>query len=153
MGARRFGIGSRAWSLGLALCDAVFLTACLAVLWAPALEASHGREEIDYIGPDRVKALLDGGEKILFIDIRPVKDYQAKRIPGSRSIPFQEFEKRVNEVPRAGRIVIYCECKPGSDDAEAFFLLRDNGYRNVAVMEEGFPGWLRRKFASEGDRR
>jgi len=120
---------------------------------AVATEASHGREEISYIGPDRVKALLDGGEKILFIDVSPAKNYQEKRIPDSRSIPFAEFEKRMSEVPRGGRIVIYCDCKPGGDDAEAFFLLRDNGYRNVAVMEEGFAGWVRRKFPTATDRR
>jgi rhodanese-related sulfurtransferase len=115
--------------------------------------ASHGREEINYIGPDRVKALLDGGEKILFIDVSPAKNHQEKRIPGSRSIPFAEFEKRMSEVPRGGRIVIYCNCKAGGDDTEAFFLLRDDGYRNVAVMEEGFAGWVRRKFPTEEGRR
>jgi rhodanese-related sulfurtransferase len=120
---------------------------------AVATEASHGREEINYIGPDRVKALLDGGEKILFIDVSPAKNHQEKRIPGSRSIPFAEFEKRMSEVPRGGRIVIYCNCKAGGDDTEAFFLLRDDGYRNVAVMEEGFAGWVRRKFPTEEGRR
>jgi rhodanese-related sulfurtransferase len=128
---------------------AFFLAAWVCIYWPPATEASHGREEINYMAPDRIKALIDGGEKILFIDVRPTKNHQEKRIPGSRSIPFPEFEKRMTEVPRGGRIIIYCDCKPGGDDAEAFFLLRDNGYRNVAVMEEGFAGWVKRKLPVE----
>ncbi|HWP56859.1 MAG TPA: rhodanese-like domain-containing protein [Candidatus Acidoferrales bacterium] len=127
--------------------------ACLSLLWTGASQASHGREEINYISPDRVKALIDGGEKIFFLDIRPEKEYQEKRVAGARSIPARELEKRLNEVPRAGRIIVYCDCRPGGEDADAYFVLRDNGYRNVAVMEEGIRGWVRRKFPTEQDRR
>ena len=130
-----------------------FLLASLLVLRPSALEAGHGREEINYIGPDRVKALLDSGEKIVFVDLRPSKEYQEKRVAGARSIPVAELEKRLSEVPKAGRIVLYCACRAGGEDADAFFLLRDNGYRNVAVLEEGFPGWLRRKYPTDAGRR
>lgn len=141
--------GTRRGSLGPSFCVAVILSAWLSVLWPAAIEASHGREEINYIGPDRVKALIDGGEKVFFIDLRPAKEHQEKRILGARSIPAAEFEKRLSEIPKAGRIILYCACQPGGDDGNAFFLLRDNGYRNAAVMEEGFPGWIKRKFPVE----
>jgi len=129
--------------LGFLLC------AWLGTPWPSATEASHGREEINYIGPERVRALIDAGEKMFFIDIRPSKEYQEKRVAGARSVPVAELEKRLSEIPKAGRIVLYCACRAGGEDADAFFLLRDNGYRNVAVMEEGFPGWLRRKYPIE----
>jgi rhodanese-related sulfurtransferase len=29
-------------------------------------------------------------------------------------------------------------------------MLRDNGYRNVAVLENGFSAWTQRKFPTEG---
>jgi rhodanese-related sulfurtransferase len=51
--------------------------------------------------------------------------------------------------PKAGRIIIYCSCKAGEEDGDAYFMLRDNGYRNAAVMEEGFAGWLRRNYLIE----
>jgi len=132
---------------------AALLLAWILTLVPATLQAGHGREEINYIGPDRVKGLLEGGEKILFVDIRPAKEYQEKRVAGARSIPIAEMGKRLSEIPKAGRVIIYCNCKPGGEDGDAFFLLRDNGYRNVAVMEEGFSGWLKRKFPIETGRR
>ena len=125
------------------------ILACVCALRLAVAEASHGREEINYIPPERVRALLDGGEKIIFIDIRPAKDFQERRIAGARSFPLAELEKRLGEIPKAGRIVLYCNCQAGAEDGDAYFILRDNGYRNAAVMEEGFPGWLRRKYPIE----
>jgi rhodanese-related sulfurtransferase len=126
--------------------------AALLGLWLTPAYAGHGGEEIDYISPQRVKALLDGGEKVLFIDLRSPKEFREKRIPGARSIPVAELEKRLHEIPKAGRVILYCACRPG-DDAYAFFLLRDNEHRNVVVLEEGFPAWLRRKYHTEANRR
>jgi rhodanese-related sulfurtransferase len=125
------------------------LLACVFLLRISIVEASHGREEINYIPPERVRALLDGGEKIIFIDIRPAKDFQERRIAGARSFPLPALEKRLGEIPKAGRVVVYCNCQAGAEDGDAYFILRDNGYRNAAVMEEGFPGWLRRKYPVE----
>jgi len=142
-----------AWGLNLSFWLAVLLSGWLLGFWPTELRASHGREEINYLGPDRIKGLLDGGEKILFIDIRPTKEYQEKRVPGARSIPVKELEKRLGEIPKSGRVVLYCACQPGTEDGDAFFVLKDNGYRNVAVMEEGFPGWLKRKFPVESGHR
>lgn len=122
--------------------------------FSPAnLIASHGREEINYLGPDRIKGLMDGGEKILFIDLRPAKDFAENRVAGARSIPTSEMPKRWSEVPKSGRVVLYCACSPGTEDGDAFFVLKDNGYRNVAVMEEGFPGWVKRKLPVEAGRK
>ncbi len=39
--------------------------------------AGHGVEDtIDMIPAERVKQLLDAGEKLVFIDMRPAKEYQ-----------------------------------------------------------------------------
>ena len=150
---RTLKTGTLIRSPGPSFCLAIFLWAWVCIYWPTAIEASHGREEINYIAPDRIKALIDGGEKVFFLDIRPPKEFQEKHVNGARSIPVPELEKRLNEVPKAGRIIVYCNCRPGAEDADAYFLLRDNGFRNVAVMEEGFSGWLKRKFPVEANRR
>ena len=48
--------------------------------------------------------------------------------------------KIVTADARAGRVILYCDGRP-ADEAEAFYLLRDNGHRNVAVLQEGFSRW------------
>lgn len=43
---------------------------------------------------------------------------------------------------------IYCACSPLESQA-AYRFLRDQGYRNDSVMEEGFPGWAKRGYPLE----
>jgi rhodanese-related sulfurtransferase len=113
--------------------------------------AGHGDEPVQTISMDRVKFLLDNKEKVFFVDLRTPKEFQQKRLPGARSIPVAELEKRLTEIPKTGRVILYCTCRPG-DDSYAYFLLRDNEYNNVSVIDDGFDGWVKRKFPVETDK-
>ena len=119
----------------------------LSYLPCPAY-AGHGEEPVQTISMERVKLLLDNKEKIFFVDLRTPKEFQQKRLPGARSIPVAELEKRLAEIPKTGRVILYCTCRPG-DDSFAYFLLRDNDYNNVSVIDDGFDGWVKRKFPVE----
>ena len=71
-------------------------------------------------------------------------------MPGALSIPISELPKRLGEIPKAGRAVLYCACPPGGlDESYSYLMLRGNGYRNVAVLENGFSAWAQRKFPTE----
>lgn len=39
-------------------------------------------------------------------------------------------------------MILYCAC-PLYEVQAAYQFLRDQGYRNISVMEEGFPGWVK----------
>ena len=114
--------------------------------------AGHGEEPVQTISMERVKFLLDNKEKIFFVDLRTPKEFQQKRLPGARSIPVAELEKRLTEIPKTGRVILYCTCRPG-DDSYAYFLLRDNDYANVSVIDDGFDEWVKRKFPVESGKR
>ena len=106
------------------------------------------------IAPERAKRLLDGGEKLWFIDLRTAVEFKQRRLPGARSIPLTELERRYHEIPKAGRVVLYCACPPGKvEEASAYQLLRNFGYRNVSVLEGGFEEWVRRGYPVAGDAR
>ena len=109
--------------------------------WATRVDAGHGKDDdVDLITVEQVKRFLDAREKLILIDLRPAADFKQKRLPGARSIPLTELKQRLGEIPRAGRVILYCDCR-AADEAEAFYLLRDNGHRNVAVLQEGFSRW------------
>jgi len=113
-------------------------------------EAGHDDEYIDMIPPERIKKLLDSGEKIVFVDLRPVGDFNKARLPGAISIPVSELQKRYAEIPTSGRIVLYCSCPPGGvDESYSYLMLRGKGYRNVSVLENGFAAWTQRKMPTE----
>jgi rhodanese-related sulfurtransferase len=115
--------------------------------------AGHGVEDtVDTLPVEKVKQLIDAGEKLTFIDLRPAKDFQEKRIPGARSIPLAEVASRFNEIPKSGRVVLYCDCKP-YDVADRAVFLEYRGYRNIFVMPEGYAGWVKRGYPLETTRR
>ena len=125
----------------------------LICLCPPITEAGHETRDVTTIAADHLKLLLDSGEKFLIVDIRPAKEFQEKRLPGSRSIPAAELANRIGEIPKSGRVVVYA-ATPQDEIPEAVFqLFEDNRYKNVAVMLEGFQGWEKRKYPVEPKRR
>jgi rhodanese-related sulfurtransferase len=121
------------------------------VMFSPAvLPAGHGTEDdVVTITAEQVKAFLDAREKIILIDLRPAKDFQKTRLPGARSLPMQELDKRFHEIPKSGRVVLYCDCPQSQIIEQAYQLLKDYGYRNTAVMADVFQEWLSRKYPVE----
>lgn len=118
-----------------------------------AARAGHGVEDtVDNLSADRAKQLLDAGEKLVFVDLRPAKEFQQNRLPGARSIPIAEIANRFNEIPKSGRVVLYCDCKV-YDVADRAVFLEYRGYRNIFIMPEGYSGWVKRGYPLETNRR
>ncbi len=125
------------------------LLIALSLLYPAACFAGHGIEDtIDTLPAERVKQLMDAGEKLTFIDMRPAKEYQQNRLPGARSLPIAEVANRFSEIPKAGRVVLYCDCKT-YDIADRAVFLEYRGYRNIFVMPEGYSGWVKRGYPIE----
>jgi rhodanese-related sulfurtransferase len=125
----------------------------LSLLHSPVLFAGHGVEDtVDNLAVERVKQLLDAGEKLVLIDMRPQQEYQQSRLPGARSLPFTELANRFNEVPKTDRVVLYCDCQP-YDIADRAVFLEYRGYRNIFIMPEGYQGWVKRGYPTETARR
>ncbi len=55
-----------------------------------------------------LKASLDGGVKPLVFDARSKASYEAGHIPGAISLPLDELDERVSEIPRNRPVIFYC---------------------------------------------
>jgi len=132
---------------------AIFLLALIGAFFPGPGFAGHGVEDtVDNMTPEKAKQLMEAGEKLVFIDTRPTKEYQQSRLPGARSIPLAEIANRFNEIPKSGRVVLYCDCKP-YDIADRAVFLEYRGYRNIFIMPEGYSGWVKRGYPLERARR
>jgi membrane protein DedA with SNARE-associated domain len=62
------------------------------------------------ITPEELKAMLDGGEKMLIVDVRDRIDFEAEPtiIPGALHLTIEELEERHQEIPREREIILYC---------------------------------------------
>lgn len=85
-----------------------------------------------------VQQIAEGA--ILVIDVRPTVEYDQAHIIGARSIPIDELERRLSELPRDREIVAYCRGPYCVFADEAVALLVERGYR-AQRLTEGLPEW------------
>ena len=84
-------------------------------------------------------------QNVMMIDARPYKGKYAKgHIPGAVSIPFSQFDKKTNLLPKDKNtlLIYYCEgvkCKLSHKSAKKAVKL---GYTNVKVYAKGYPEWV-----------
>lgn len=58
-----------------------------------------------------VEALLEGQEKPPVFDARPRAAYDAGHLPGAVSLPLDELDRRISEVPSDRLVIFYCSGK------------------------------------------
>jgi rhodanese-related sulfurtransferase len=79
-------------------------------------------------------------DKVHFVDTRSRQDFDAGTIPGAVHIEWREVPRRLNEIPDAGMVVLFCNT--GVRSSQATFAARLMGRENVLVMQGGYEGWL-----------
>ena len=77
---------------------------------------------------------------VTVVDVRPRDEYAAGHIPGALSIPVDELEARLAELPRGTEIVAYCRGPYCIYAPTAVNALRRRGFQ-AQRLEDGFPEW------------
>ena len=106
------------------------------------------RDELEPISKDELLSRLRSGKRIVVVDVRPVEEFMAGHLPGARSIPLEELENRLAELPRRREIVAYCRGPYCAFAPEAVRTLRRHGYR-ARQMSDGLPEWAAAGFRVE----
>lgn len=79
-------------------------------------------------------------KRVTVLDVRPPQEYGAGHIPGAVSIPLEELERRLAELPDDQEIVAYCRGPYCVLAPQAVELLRRRGYP-ARRLRDGFPEW------------
>jgi rhodanese-related sulfurtransferase len=96
-------------------------------------------EDVEVIGGDELLARLDRGDVVL-VDVRPSEEFDAGHIEGARSIPLDELQARLAELPDDREIVAYCRGPFCGYAPEAVRRLHAAG-RTARRLEQGWPEW------------
>jgi rhodanese-related sulfurtransferase/biotin operon repressor len=96
-------------------------------------------DEVETIGREDLLARLTKGDVVL-VDVRPEEEFAAGHIEGARSIPLDELERRLSELPPDQEIVAYCRGPFCAYAHEAVRRLEDAG-RRASRLEDGWPEW------------
>jgi rhodanese-related sulfurtransferase/DNA-binding transcriptional ArsR family regulator len=97
------------------------------------------RDETEAVGMDALLERVRAGE-VVVLDTRPTREFEAGHIEGAISIPIDELQHRLAELPKRKEIVAYCRgpyCVYADRAVEA---LRASG-RRARRMKDGFPEW------------
>jgi rhodanese-related sulfurtransferase/predicted transcriptional regulator len=78
---------------------------------------------------------------VVVIDVRPSGEYDTGHLPFARSMPLNEIEKRLAELPADKEIVAYCRGPFCMMSAEAVALLKERGYQ-ARKIADGLPEWM-----------
>ncbi len=98
------------------------------------------REGLEAISAVELLARLKAGEPLVMVDVRPAEEYRAAHVAGAISIPLEELEQRLRELPRDREIVAYCRGPYCAFAPEAVRTLREHGYA-ARHLAEGLPEW------------
>jgi len=96
-------------------------------------------EDVETIGRDELIKRLRKGDVVL-VDVRPPTEYEAGHIDGARSIPLEELESRLAELPADREVVAYCRGPFCAYAHDAVRRLHADG-RRARRLEEGWPEW------------
>ncbi len=96
-------------------------------------------EEVEAIGRDELCKRLALGEVVL-IDVRPRDEFQAGHIEGASSIPLDELERRIAELPPDREVIAYCRGPFCAYAHDAVRTLRAAG-RSARRLKDGVPEW------------
>jgi rhodanese-related sulfurtransferase/predicted transcriptional regulator len=96
-------------------------------------------DEVEAIGREELIDRLERGDVVL-VDVRPAEEFAAGHIEGARSIPLDELERLLAELPADREVVAYCRGPFCAYAHEAVRRLRAAG-RPALRLAEGWPEW------------
>lgn len=101
----------------------------------------EAKERITEVAPSTVKEMVDGGEKVVLVDVREHNEWNLGHIPGAIHVPLGELPAEIGKlVPKDARVVAYCA--RGNRSALAADSMQDMGYTDVRSMSDGWFGWV-----------
>jgi rhodanese-related sulfurtransferase/predicted transcriptional regulator len=96
-------------------------------------------EDVDTIGRQDLLERLERGD-IVLVDVRPEAEYEAGHIDGAQSIPLDELERRLAELPPDAEVVAYCRGPFCAYAHDAVRRLQASG-RSARRLVDGWPEW------------
>lgn len=93
----------------------------------------------DEISALELSEILEKTPEAALFDVREQEEHDEVNI-GGKLIPLSEFERRWQEVPKAGPVYLYC--RSGRRSRTALEFLKKQGYDNVMNVTGGILAWL-----------
>jgi DNA-binding transcriptional ArsR family regulator len=127
--------GEHALRVSLALAEAA--SAQLAEVERAA--RSYLGDDTEEVGREELIERLRRGDVVL-VDVRPAEEFVSGHIDGARSVPIDELERRIDELPADTEVIAYCRGPFCAYANAAVRQLQARG-RQARRLKEGWPEW------------
>ncbi len=96
-----------------------------------------------YVPMEQVAKALKDKNKLVILDTRTTSEWHNAHIPGAIPMPYYITEDKVADgLPNNDTwIIAYCSCPHAASD-KVINMLRKQGFKNTAVIDEGFFNWI-----------
>lgn len=118
----------------------IFVSSLILAAISGCISTTKPPEKAQYtdVSVQQAREMIDSGD-VLILDVRTQEEYNAGHIKNSTLIPVQVLDKRLNELPRDKKILVYC--RSGSRSAQASQILVNNGFKEIYNMKGGITDW------------
>lgn len=96
--------------------------------------------DLEAVAADELLELLEKN-KVILLDVRPAEEYNRGHIHKAISIPIEQLNEQLKQLPKGKTIVAYCRGPFCVYADEAVKLLHKKGFK-AKRMQEGYPDWL-----------
>jgi rhodanese-related sulfurtransferase/predicted transcriptional regulator len=97
------------------------------------------RDQLEAVPRDELLRRVREGS-VVVVDVRPPEEYRAAHIPGALSVPLDELEDRIRQLPARKEVIAYCRGPYCLMAYHAVERLRARG-RRARRLVEGLPEW------------
>jgi rhodanese-related sulfurtransferase len=99
------------------------------------------RDAVEQLSAEELAFRLERGD-VVVLDVRPETEFRAGHIAGARSVPVDELDAVVGELPKRHEVVAYCRGPYCVYADDAVRLLRGRGLK-ARRLDVGYPEWQR----------
>lgn len=104
-------------------------------------EFMQGYEDVRTLSFEEAMAKMEAGA-IILIDVRPRDEYEAGHLAGAISVPMEELEPYLHNLPRPAQVVVYCRGPYCISSTETVAKLQREGI-TAYKLEGGEYEWLK----------
>jgi cytochrome c oxidase cbb3-type subunit 3 len=100
-------------------------------------------KENRYVPMEQVAEALKNKNRMVILDTRTTSEWHNAHIPGAVPVPYYISENEVaKDLPKDDTwIIAYCSCPHAASD-KIINMLRRQGFKYTAVIDEGFFNWI-----------
>ena len=79
----------------------------------------------------------------ILVDVRTIEEYESGHIQDAVNFDFysESFQKEILSLNKSSSIILYCRTQNRSTKTANY--LKDNGYKEIAVLEGGITSWVK----------